>query len=264
MKNLLILLVIFALAACVNSKKTEPEDIKKEEWIQLFNGKDLSGWTVKVTGYPSGENFANTFRVENGILKVSYDGYDNEFKGRFGHIYTNDTYSDYKIRVEYRFTGEQIADGPGWAYRNSGIMFHSQTPESMHLDQDFPISIEAQMLGGNGADERTTGNVCTPGTEIYIDGKPYHDHCYNSNSKTYHGDEWVTLEVVVYHDSISHHIMEGDTILTYTNMAIGGGNIDPDPGIPAEPLKKGRIALQSESHPVEFRKVELLDLSDNK
>lgn len=234
---------------------------KEEEWIQLFNGENLDGWTVKIKGYPAGENFGNTFRVEDGTIKVRYDGYD-AFNERYGHIfYTKRKFSHYKLRVEYRFVGEQVEGGPGWAYRNSGAMLHCPSPETMHVDQDFPVSIEAQMLGGNGTDERTTANVCTPGTEIYVDGEPYKGHCYSSHSKTYHGDQWVTLEMIVLGDSIVHHVMEGDTVLTYTHLTVGGGNVSPKPTIPDGPLVEGYISLQSESHPVEFRKVELLDLS---
>lgn len=254
------LLFVFALVACKQTTSSSTEQ-QSEEWVQLFNGEDLTGWTPKITGYPAGENFGNTFRVEDGVIKVSYDAYEDGFKDRFGHLFTNESYSNYKLRIEYRFTGEQVEGGAGWAYRNSGAMLHCQSPESMHIDQDFPVSIEAQMLGGDGTGERTTGNLCTPGTEVYINGEHYTAHCYSSSSKTYDGDQWVTLEMVVLGDSIVHHIMEGDTILTYTNLTVGGGNVSPTPDIPLGPLKEGRIALQSESHPVEFRKVELLDLS---
>ena len=157
--------------------------------------------------------------------------------------------------------GEQALGGPSWAFRNSGAMLHSQNPATMHVNQDFPVSVEAQMLGGDGEHERKTGNVCTPGTEIYINNMPHQGHCAESTSKTYHGDQWVTLEMIVLGDSIVHHVMEGDTIMTYTKLTIGGGNVSPKPNIPNEPLKQGHIALQSESHPIEFRKVELLDLS---
>jgi len=249
------LLFVLCFSACKDKQN------KAEEWVSLFNGKDLAGWTVKITGYPAGENFGNTFRVEDGLLKVRYDAYE-EFNDRFGHIFfTDKKYSHYKLRVEYRFVGEQVNGGPGWAYRNSGAMLHSQSPESMHIDQNFPVSIEAQMLGGNGVDERTTGNVCTPGTDIYIDGQPYPDHCYSSNSKTYHGDQWVTLEMIVYGDSLVHHVMEGDTILTYTHLTVGGGNVNPEPEIPLGKLSEGYISVQSESHPIDFRKIEVLDLS---
>ena len=259
MKNLsFILLLAFALTSC-NQRQNEasPQKENEEAWIQLFNGKDLSGWTVKIRGYPSGENFGNTFRVVDGNLQVNYDAYNNEFKERFGHIYyTDKKFSHYKMLVEYRFIGEQLPDGEGWAYRNSGIMFHSQSPESMDLNQSFPNSIEAQILGGDGTNERTTGNVCSPGTQISINGEPYLDHCYSSKSKTYPGNEWASLEIIVLGDSIVHHVMEGDTILTYTNLLL------ENPEKTFTPLKEGFVSLQSESTPIEFRKVLLLDLSE--
>lgn len=265
MKRILLALSIAACLSACSGNKNEQKEVEtqeeKAEWVSLFNGKDLDGWTIKITQYPVGENFGNTFSIEDGLLKVRYDDYGDHFDGRFGHIYTNKTYSNYKLRVEYRFVGEQAKGAPEWAYRNSGVLFHAQAPEAVLLDQDFPVSIEAQFLGGNGTDERTTGNVCTPGTEIHINDQLYTDHCYSSNSKTYHGDQWVTFEMVVYGDSLVHHIMEGDTILTYTKLAIGGGSVNPNPSLPAGPLKEGRITLQSEGHPVDFRKVEIMELS---
>lgn len=254
MKTTLTLLsVLFFFSACTG--KTS----KREEWVSLFNGKNLDGWTVKIKGYPVGENFGNTFRVEDGLLKVRYDEYD-DFADRYGHIFTNESFSSYKLRAEYRFVGDQVKGGAGWAYRNNGVMFHSQSAESMHLDQDFPVSIEAQLLGGDGTGERPTGSVCTPGTEIYINGKHYTAHCFESNSKTYDGDQWVNFELVVYKDSLVHHIVEGDTVLTYTNLTVGGGNVSPTPNIPLGPLKQGHIALQAESHPTDFRKIEIMKL----
>ena len=256
MKKLFYLAVVFCLFGCKNVAK-QPN----EEWIQLFNGEDLSGWTVKIRGFPVGENYGNTFRVEDGVMKVVYEPeFYKTFEYRFGHIFTHETFSNYKLRVEYRFTGEQVSGGPGWAFRNSGVMFHAQSPESMHLDQDFPVSIEAQFLGGDGTRERTTGNVCTPGTDIHINGVLFPRHCASSTSKTYHGDQWVSFEMIVFADSIVHHVMEGDTILTYTNLTQDGRDVNPKAIVPIGPLKSGHIALQSESHPVEFRKVELLKL----
>ncbi|MDR2953728.1 MAG: DUF1080 domain-containing protein [Prevotella sp.] len=259
MKNVLFLLFIVACMVSCNTQQKE-----QEEWIQLFNGKDLTGWTVKIRGYPVSENFGNTFYVEDSLLKVKYDAYGDNFDARYGHIYTNDSYSHYKLRVEYRFVGEQAPGGEGWAWRNSGAMLHCPDPATMAIDQDFPVSIEAQILGGDGTHDRTTGNVCTPGTEVTINGEHYKGHCYESNSKTYHGDQWVTMEVVVYGDSLVHHIVQGDTVLTYTNLIVGGGNVSPKPNIPEGPLKSGRISFQAESHPIEFRKIELLDLSKKK
>lgn len=233
-----------------------------KKWKQLFNGKDLSGWTPKIRGHAYGDNYGNTFRVENGVMKVSYDQYD-EFKEQFGHIFYKTPYSHYIIAVEYRFTGNQVKGGPGWAYRNSGIMIHCQPPETMHKDQDFPISIEVQLLGGDSTGERTTCNLCTPGTNVEMDGKLITQHCVNSTSKTFRGDQWVRAEVLVLGDSVVKHIANGDTVLVYQKPQIGGGAVtDFDPAVKKDGqlLSSGYISLQSESHPVEFRKVEIIDL----
>lgn len=254
MKNLtlyflFILLLFVDLVGCTQSK---------EEWIQLFNGKDLTGWTPKIRGYPAGENFGNTFRVEDGIMKVSYDQYD-KFDLRYGHLFYNEPFSDYIIRVEYRFVGEQCKDGQGWAYRNSGIMVHGQTPESMGLDQNFPVSIEVQLLGGNGVDIRTTGNLCTPGTNVVMEDKLILRHCITSGSKTYHGDQWVTSEVEVRGNEIIKHFINGDLVLDYTKPQLDERDEDARKLIVDGELMLfgGTISLQSESHPIEFRKVEL-------
>ncbi len=231
----------------------------KEEWIKLFNGKDLSGWVPKIRGYDLGVNFGNTFRVENGILKVVYDKYD-KFDNRFGHLFYRGIFSNYRLRVEYRFVGKQVPGGPGWAWRNSGIMIHGQKPETMRKDQSFPVSIEVQLLGGGPTGKRPTANLCTPGTNVVMNGKLVTRHCTRSRSKTYRGDRWVSVEVVVRGNKIKH-IVEGETVLEYCDPQLD--ERDPDArrllqaGAPGM-LTCGTISLQSESHPVEFRKVELL------
>lgn len=235
------------------------------DWMPLFNGKDLSGWTPKISGYGTGDNYANTFRVENGVLKVAYDKYEGPFNNRFGHLFYKDKFSHYILRLEYRFTGEQASGGPGWALRNSGIMLHCQDPKTMTKDQDFPISIEVQLLGGNGKDPRTTANLCTPGTNVVMDGKLVTTHCINSKSQTYHGDQWVRAEVEVHGSKSVRHVINGETVLTYEQPQIGGGSVskhDPSVKQDGKLLEEGWIALQSESHPVEFRKVEILNLGD--
>jgi len=254
MKKIIILFVCVLLALSCKTKKAE-----KEDWIQLFNGKDLAGWEIKIKGYPLNENYKNTFRVENGVMKVSYDEYE-KFNAEYGHIFYKEPFSHYKLRIEYRFTGNQVQGGESWAFRNSGVMLHSQSAASMLIDQDFPVSIEGQLLGGDGVSERPTGNVCTPGTNIVINGELITQHCTNSTSKTYHGDVWVHAEFVVLGDSIIHHIIEGDTVMTYAKPQIGGDLPEGFPLAEGTLLKEGYICLQAESHPVEFRKVELLVL----
>lgn len=231
-------------------------------WISLFNGKDLKDWKIKINGHPLNENYENTFRVEDQVMKVSYDGY-KEWNERYGHIFYKKPFSSYVLVVEYRFTGDQIPGGPGWAFRNSGAMLHGQSPESMELNQDFPISLETQFLGGDGKSDRTTLNLCTPGTNVFLNGKLFTPHCVNSNSKTYHGDQWVRAEIVVLGDSLIQHRLEGKTVFEYTKPQIGGGNVanfNASIKMDGQALKEGYISLQSESHPVEFRKVELFDL----
>ena len=260
--------IFLCMLLCLSCKQAKKEaatvEPQKENWIQLFNGENLDGWTVKITGYPVGENFGNTFRVENGLLRTSYEAYDDSFNSRFGHLYTNKEYSHYKLRVEYRFTDKHINNAPGWTYLNGGAMLHAQAPESMHIDQDFPVSVEAQMLGSDEKVSRSTGNVCSPGTDIFIDSTMYPDHCASSTSPAYDSKEWISMEMVVLGDSIVHHIVEGDTVITYTHLTADGKGINPETSIVPGALKSGRIALQSEGHPMEFRKVELLDLSQKK
>ena len=245
-----------------------PERITADpaDWVQLFNGKDLKDWTIKFAGSEAGVNLHETFRVEDGLLKVRYDKWPG-FAKQFGHIFYREPYSHYLLAAEYRFVGEQVAGaGPdlAWALRNNGLMLHSQAPKTMLKDQDFPISVEVQLLGGlaNGK-PRSTANLCTPGTHVVMNGKLETRHCINSKSKTYEGDQWVRVEVLVLGHELMRHMVEGEAVLEYTNPQIGGGNVAPvDPAIKVDgtPLSSGYIALQAETAPVDFRKVELLNL----
>lgn len=243
--------------------QTNKNDPDRKEWKQIFNGKNLDGWDVKIRGYAMNDNFGDTFRVENGMMTVGYEKYD-KFNDRFGHIFYRDKFSYYIVAAEYRFIGEQAPGGAGWATRNSGIMVHSQSAASMGKDQDFPISIEVQLLGGLGKGPRTTANLCTPGTNVEMNGKLFTTHCVNSTSKTYDGDQWVRVEVVVLGDQQVKHVIDGQTVLSYEKPQIGGGNVSGhDPAVKKDGmlLSEGYISLQSESHPIQFRKVEVLNLA---
>ena len=252
---------LLALLLLLSSVAFGQKNAAKEDWKQLFNGKNLEGWDVKIRGNDLNDNFGNTFRVEDGKMVVRYDQYD-DFARKYGHIFYKGDFSYYRIAVEYRFVGEQAPKGEGWAFRNSGVMIHGQPAATMGKEQDFPASIEVQLLGGNGK-KRTTCNLCTPGTNVVIDGKLVTQHCVNSTSQTYDGDQWVRAEVLVLGDSLVQHFVNGEKVLEYNKPQIGGGNVsghDPALLVNGKLLDHGSISLQSESHPIEFRNVQLLNL----
>jgi len=267
-KNFLLLTIVgIFLISCKSDKKNLVKENKntKENWIQLFNGKDLNDWIVKINGYPVGENIHNTFRVKDSVLKVSYEGYE-DFGQSYGHIFYKNPFSSYRLKLQYRFVGEQAPGGQPWAKKNSGVMLHSQSPKSMGVDQGFPISLEAQFLGGvESGVERPTGNLCTPGTHVEMNGNLITDHCINSTSETYYGEEWIDVDILVLKDSIITHSINGKEVIKYYN-AVYGGEYTPDietwKAKEKTPLKEGYISLQSESHPIEFRNIELLNLDD--
>lgn len=245
-KPFILLTVLFFLSFACSQPSSEIE------WVQLFNGKDLDDWQIKIRNHPLNENYGNTFRVEDGLLKVRYDQYEN-FEDKFGHIFYKQPFSHYLLGAEYRFIGEQVKGGPGWAFRNNGLMLHGQDPATMTIDQDFPQSIEVQLLGGNGTDPRSTANLCTPNTSVVLDNKFLESHCANSDSKTFHGDQWVRVEVLVLGDSIFQHFVNGEPVMSYEKPQRGeqeGGEL----------LSSGTISLQGESHPTDFRKIEIVNL----
>ena len=261
---LLLLFALTTLSAQAQTPVANP-DAAKEDWLVLFDGTDLKGWTPKITKHDLGDNFGNTFRVEDGLLKVRYDKYKS-FDGQFGHLFWKDPYSYYKLVVEYRFLGQQAPGNPGaWALRNSGAMLHAPDPRTMPRDQTFPISIEGQLLGGNSDGKpRPTANMCSPGTEIVYQGKLYPDHCLNSSSPTFDGEQWVRAEFEVHGSGTITHYVNGQKVLEYEMPQFGGGvvdNFNTATKVDGQLIEGGYISLQSESHPIDFRKVELLNLA---
>lgn len=264
MRNV-ILLFILLVAGCKSSNlKIEKQNLNLEEkWISLFNGKDLTGWTPKFQGYEFGENYKNTFQVKDGNIIVSYDEYE-KFDNNFGHLFYEKPYSNYRIKLEYKIYGEQTPGGAGWAYKNSGLMYHCQEPSTMKLNQSFPICLEGQFLAGNGIDERSTMNLCTPSTHVTIDGIYTEDHCITSTSKTFSDpDYWVAVEFIIHGSEDIYHLVEGDTVFHFTNPVYGGDDFSHIPEISeGDPVRGGYFALQAESHPIAFRKIMLLDLDN--
>lgn len=258
---LVSLIAVLASLSALNA--TAETSAESEDWVAVFNGRNLDGWTAKIRTFEPGVNHADTFRVEDGLLTVSYDGYEN-YENRFGHLFYDTPYSHYRLRFEYRFIGDQAPDGPDWAWRNSGAMLHSQAPETMPAGQDFPVSIEFQLLGGRGdGSERPTGNLCTPGTNVHIDGKFEDTHCINADAPTLDGDQWVRAEALVLGSDRVVHYVNGEAVIEYTDVTTGGGAVShhrPEMMPDGEPLDHGYISLQSESAPIQFRNVEVLNL----
>ena len=249
-------IIAFLFLACTGSHKA----VTSNEWISLFNGKDINDWIVKVHHHDVGINFGNTFRVEDGMIKVRYDQY-GDFNNQFAHLYFKEPFSHYHLKLDYHFTGTLQKGAPSYTLLNSGVMFHSQDPRTMLKEQDWPISVEMQFLAGLGDGKpRPTGNMCSPGTEIVYKGSKYNGHCLNSTSKTYDKEEWVHAELIVLGDSLITHIINGDTVLQYSKPSMGGGvanGYDSTIFKPGQPLTSGYIALQSEGQPIDFKNIQL-------
>jgi hypothetical protein len=249
-------------AAAVLALVVSAGALADDGWKPLFNGKDLTGWTIKIAKRPLGENHLDTFRVEDGILKVNYDKW-RTFDRHFGHLYSDQPYSNYILRLEYRITGKAPEDAPHWARLNSGVMVHSQSPLSMTLDQEFPASMEFQFLSVGATAGKQTGNVCTPGTNLEMQGKLLEDHIIDSSSKLFPVDEWVNVEVEVRGNQEVIHRVNGVEVLRYQHP-----QLDPKDesaqrllaaGAPLQ-LSFGHIALQAESQPIWFRNIKIKQL----
>ena len=257
-KSIFVFLII-CLIACNSSNKKEEQDLSKsgEEWTSMFNGQDLDGWIIKINKHEINDNFGNTFRVQDSILSVRYGAYGDDFDDQFGAIFFEKSMSEYRLKLEYRFVGETAPGAPEWGFRDSGVQFHSQAPVSMKINQPFPVCLEYNLHGGNGTDERPTGEICASGTTVQIDGKANELFCTPPIiQRTFHGDQWVMLELDV-KDGVIRHFVNGEEILTYSNPEydaehelgktfIQDGNSE---------LNGGYIALQSNSHPIDFRRI---------
>tara|TARA_B100000787_G_C16199343_1_gene303807 strand:+ start:43077 stop:43877 length:801 start_codon:yes stop_codon:yes gene_type:complete len=259
--NITLIIILSTCYSC-DSSKIKSDVNSSENWKSLFNGENLDDWIVKINGYKLHDNHHNTFRAEKGILKVSYDEYDN-FTDEFGHLFYKTPFTNYKLKLHYRFVGKQVAGGESWARKNSGIMIHSQAPETMLLKQGFPLSLEVQLLGGvTSGKPRPSGNLCTPATHVVMNGEQITEHCIMAECKTYYGEEWIEAMVVVNNNSITHFI-DGKLVISYSMPTIGGEflnttskEIQARDGLP---LNGGYISLQSESHPVEFKNIQILE-----
>jgi hypothetical protein len=230
-----------------------------QEWISIFDGESLEGWTPKLRGEAYGSDSLQTFVIRDSAITVDYRNYEG-FNDKFGHLFYKTEFSSYRLTFLYRFIGEQIHDGPGWAYKNSGIMFHCEPPSGMARNQDFPISLEAQLLGADPEKpiDRSTMNLCTPGTHVFVKGDLTKQHCLNSSSQSYRDDQWIRAELVVYPDGRIEHFVEGKKVMSYSEPILGGPfeyNTEKWSSLDGSELRTGFLALQSESHPVQFKSI---------
>ncbi|RDV25665.1 DUF1080 domain-containing protein [Alteromonas aestuariivivens] len=229
--------------------------------MPIFDGKSLDGWVAKFAGYPLGDNYKNTFRVQDGYLTTNYDQYEN-FNFEFGHLFYQTPYSHYKLRATYRFLEQQL---PGYknAWKNNGFMIHSQPPESMALAQRFPASLEVQLLGANADTEsRPTANLCTPNSHVTLAGELVTKHCTNSSSETYRGDQWVNVEVEVHGDELIRHFVNGELVLEYSQPVLDEKSQSLTPLYGGSHLQSGYIAIQAENSTVQFKSIELMVLEE--
>jgi hypothetical protein len=247
-------LMILPMLALIGAAPPPPR------WEALFDGRTLSGWTVKITGQKLGDDPLNTFVVRDGVIRVSYAGYKS-FDKRFGYLFWRAPLSAYRLRFEYRLYGETLPGVEGWQHSNSGLMFHSQAPATMTLNQEFPVSLEYQLLGVPRDPAEPTGNLCTPGTTVAIAGKRDLPHCVLSTSPTIPLGRWVRAEVEVLPDGRITHLIDGKPVLRYSAAELDPADKDARPLVTAAggalTLNRGYIALQSEGHPIEFRRIEL-------
>ena len=248
------ILLVLCFSAAYGQTANEDSD-----WISLFNGHNLDGWTVKIAGHPINENIHNTFYVEDGMLKVSYSGYE-KFDMQFGHIFTNLAYSDYILRLDYKILGSGLPDAPDWTNLNSGVMIHAQSPQSMRIEQGFPVSIEAQFLSEGATAGTQTGNAVTPGTHVVMDGKLSTKHINDSDSELFPLDSWVTFEVEVHGNREIIHRVNGKEVIRYAQPQLDDADIDAKRLLAMganRQLSRGFIALQAEGQPIWFRNIQL-------
>jgi hypothetical protein len=253
-----------AAALCAACSHAPP---KETGWRSLFDGKTLNGWTPKIRGFPLGENYRDTFRVADGALVVSYDKYDEgKFGERFGHIFYKSPFSAYRLRLEYRFSNTHPPDTPAWAIANNGVMVFSQDPKTMAVGDSFPVSVEAQILGEAPGQVRFNGNMCSPGTNVVMEGKLVTTHCINSKTPAAPNETWVRFEVEVKPNGEVIERQNGVDTITYSGVQLDprGDMADSKPLVAAAggklELTGGWIALQSEGAPIAFRNIEILEL----
>jgi hypothetical protein len=204
-----------------------------DEAIKLFNGKDLSGWSIFI-GHDPKENLdpradpKGVFKVEDGVIHISGQ--------EFGCLTTDKEFENYRVKLEFKW-GKKKWPPRENAVRDSGILLHCVGP-----DKVWTKSIECQIQ------EHDCGDFhCVSGTTIEVDGKVSKGRVVKKTDAEKPTGEWNTIEVVCDGDKITN-IVNGVVVNEATHAS----------------ETKGRILLQSEGAEVYYRNIELQPLSSSK
>ncbi|MDD3586129.1 MAG: DUF1080 domain-containing protein [Thermoguttaceae bacterium] len=261
---LVAFVAIMAFAAQTNAQDPEPKTVTEK--IELFNGKDLSGWYVFMKGCKKGEDPDHVFTVHDGMIHVSGNG--------LGGITSNEAFKNYRMIVEFKW-GEKTWGRRVKRTRDSGLLFHSVGKDGAH-GGIWMYSIEANIIEGGVGDfivvgDRTdkfslTAEVAPEkskknayiwqkgGKPVTVNGgrvdwfnrDPEWEDVINFRGKNDvekpHG-QWNTLEIVA----------DGDKVDVYVNGTLVNQAINVKPC-------GGRIQLQTEMAEIFYRRVTLLPL----
>lgn len=268
--SVIVATAVISTAGCAPMTQHTVAQQPNSGWRPLFDGKTLNGWTTKLVGYPAGQDRLQTFRVKDGVLYISYDQYEGDLKGRVAHLFTRESFRAYRLSLDYRFVGDEFPNSPRPVNPpvNNGVLFHAESAEQMELNQPYPISVEAQLVGPDPqGTPRTTGNFCERAMKMFRQDKLM-PHCILSDAVPSPLGAWIhfDLEVtadgrvtefingkpVVHVDRIELNPDRTDTRLpVHSSIAAAGGKLL---------VTGGHIALQSEGHPTEFRNIRILSL----
>jgi hypothetical protein len=225
-----------------------------EGWVKIFNGTDLTGWVPLIHKSAYNVDTYKTFRADpvTHVIKVTYEDYpDGSFDERCGVLYYNKFLTSYRVRLTYRFLEPQAKNPVGWGKNNSGLMLFGLDPSKVTGDPMFPPLIEVQLLGTPSSGGPTSPNICTPGG---ITLAKQTGICGDNSTKVPAppAADWTSVEAEV-------HVNGDSKIFQYPEKTKPVVTIS-GPSYQGKPVTGGYLSIQSESQPVEFKDIELIEL----
>jgi len=235
-------------------------------WVNLFNGKDLTGWTPLIHLSKVGVNTDSTFRpdLENNGIRVSYDKLTGSFGGdqcKCGLLYYNKPLTNYRIRVTYRFFDPTVSNAPSWGKNNSGLMIFGIDPTKVTGDPIYPPIIEIQILGTPSGGGSTNANECemrqfvnptVTATHTGTCGNNKDSKAPGSGKTAPAAGVWTTLEADVH--------ITGDTKVYQWPDTTNAVLIMSKPMYGTQAVTSGYLAIQSEGQPIVFKDILLKEL----